>query len=171
MKPFIFIWAIACWTAFTQTSAQSYEYYLLLPNVRGPVASLPGQSGTGYFQLGCLEHQFTGPGSGLGTFQHREIVVKKPIDPASSPRLQQAILNNTLLNSVSILVYQRSNSGTLTAYYAIELSNARIGEFTVAADNGNTRETFTLSYAEIRWVDPVSGVRLGWDVINDRAIP
>lgn len=153
--------------AYAQTS---YQIYLRIDDgngpLPGPVATLPGVTGSNFFPVGCTEHQFEAVG--MAAPSHSPYLVTKPFDPATSPLLRQQVHQNA---SYTVeLFFMADNGGVLSAYFGVRLENAVLQKITTAADGNDLQETLSLVYDRIIWRDLINGTSRGWDLTLNQAI-
>jgi type VI protein secretion system component Hcp len=146
-------------------SAQNVQIYASITGINGPVASVPGLSATNLFPVGCAEHQMQRPpGSGLA--DHLPLVITKPIDPASSPFLRQALSAGGSFTRVE-LFYLQDNGGSFQHIFTVRIDGAVLTQVTTGADSNGLQENFHFTYSAIYWADPIGGTTRGWDLINN----
>lgn len=148
--------------------AQNVQIYASITGVNGPVASVPGLSATDLFPVGCAEHQMQRL-QGTSQADHLPLVITKPIDPASSPFLRQALSAGNSFSRVE-LYYLQNNGGSFQHIFTVRIDGAIIRQITTGVDANGLQETFHFVYQAIYWTDPISGVSRGWDLVNNVAL-
>lgn len=151
-------------------SAQNYQLFMRLSDpggaLPGPIASLPGITGSGFYQIGCTEHKFEN--SGASVTNHSPYLITQPVHAETSPLIRQHLNQGTSF-TVEIF-FMEVNGGTLTPYFGVRLNNASLSTITVAADESALQETLAFRYNQIIWYDLVNSLNWGWDLVLNQPI-
>lgn len=147
--------------------------YLRLDQIQGDVTS---QGYVGQIELLSFSHGLSYPtsdgGLDVGKASVAEINLTKTTDRASVPLIAAALKAQVLGHAQ--ITFVRTHEAALTAYFVIDLTNARVASVTTSSDGDRPTEQLSLVSEQITWTygpKTKEAATFGYDLSSAKPLP